>query len=135
MSWSKDERSLSYIMSILTSLTIFAVSDNEGFSVLPLPRDRRLRISGRVATHVRALVSILPTFYTRLYGITKFLVQVFYTAGPRYIRSFYLLFCICAIENSPFFQEPIPYFIVILDLFIWEFIIYKPHFLVPISRI
>ncbi len=134
MSWSKDEGSLSYIMSILTSLTIFAVSNNEGLPVLPLPCDRRLRISGRVATHVRALLSISPAFYVRFFR-TKVS-----RAGFLYRRtSLYAVF-LSAVSHMynwkfAFYQELIHYFIVILGLFICKFIIFEPHFLVPISHI
>ena len=53
---------------ILTSLTILAVSDDEGLSVLPLPRDRRLRVSGRVTTQVRALPLNHDDVGTRVVG-------------------------------------------------------------------
>jgi len=48
------------------------------------------------------------------------------TGSPRYMRSFYLQFCIYAIRKWPFFLEPILKFTVILGLFICEFIICKP---------
>ena len=51
--------------------------------------------------------------------------------GPHYMRSFYLRICVYAIENDPFFIEPILNFMVILGLFICKFVICEPNFFGP----
>jgi hypothetical protein len=55
------------------------------------------------------------------------------TGGSRYMRSFYLQICVCAIEKWPFFLEPILLFTVIVGLFICEFIIFEHIFGVPLA--
>ncbi len=57
------------------------------------------------------------------------------TGGPHYMRSFYLGFHVSSIPNWPIFWNVSPHFTVILGLFICEFIICEPDFLVPIYRI
>ena len=66
--YSKSVTHTLYELQMLTSLTILSISYDKSFSILPLPRDRRLRVSGRVTTQVRALPLNHDDVGTRVVG-------------------------------------------------------------------
>jgi len=73
----------------------------------------------------------------RCVDFTRILRAAFANAGCRpslYAAFLFTILCICNREMA-IFLEPILKFIVILGLFIWEFIIFEPISGAPISRI